>query len=88
MTAAQLEYRRYLTSMRWRLISGSRRWWDGYQCRTCGEKRGLQVHHASYKHRGEFGTVGILCEWLDTLTLCDECHGRLHEKRSIKDFAD
>lgn len=87
MTAGQLEYRRYLTSWRWQLISRSRRWWD-VVCRGCAAKDGLQVHHASYRFKGRFWIFGILAEWMDVITLCNECHSRLHEKRSIKEFAD
>ena len=88
MTAGQIEYRNYLHSWRWWAISSTRRMWDGNRCRTCGEKRGLNVHHSSYVHRGEFGIVGMTMEWLDTITLCSECHSRIHENRSVKDFAD
>lgn len=83
MTAEQIEYRNYLKSWRWQLISKSRRWWD-MRCRACGETKRLQVHHSSYLHRGK----SFAKEWLDTITLCNECHSRIHSQRSIKEFAD
>ncbi len=58
------------------------------QMQDVQERRGLNVHHSSYVHRGEFGIVGMAMEWLDTITLCSECHSRIHENRSIKEFAD
>lgn len=87
MTAGQSEYRRYLTSMRWRLISRSRRKWDKV-CRGCAAKDGLQVHHASYRFLGRFWIFGILAEWMDTITLCGVCHEKIHSGRSITEFAD
>ena len=88
MTAGQIEYRNYLKSWRWKLISATRKWSDGYQCRTCHEGRRLNVHHASYVHRGAFGIVGIWREYCDTITLCNDCHEGIHNVHKIKDFAD
>ena len=69
MTTAQMEYKHYLNSWRWRLIRSTRRMWDGNRCRTCGEKRGLNVHHSSYLHKN-FGNwllavpVAAIVAWL------------------------
>jgi len=88
MTEGQIEYRHYLQSWRWRIISATRKWRDGYQCRTCHETKRLQAHHASYMYRGAFGITGIVKEFFDTITLCDECHKRIHDRRNIQEFAD
>ena len=83
MTSAQLRYREYLQSPRWRLLRTIRRFIDGNLCRTCHAHTGLQVHHAEYGNRGG----SFVGELRDTITLCDECHERLHRHRDIKDFA-
>lgn len=82
------EYQNYLKSWRWQLISRSRKWLDRYRCQTCHEKHGLQAHHASYKNRGKFGIGGFIDELHDTVTLRDDCHKRIHDRRSIREFSD
>jgi len=82
-TATQQKYAEYLRSPRWRLLRTVRRVIDGQRCRTCYSRDHLQVHHASYAHRGR----GFFGELRDTITLCDECHRRLHRGRGIVDFA-
>ena len=69
MTTAQMEYKHYLNSWRWRLIRSTRRMWDGNRCRTCGEKRGLNVHHSSYLHKNSYNwllavPVAAIVAWM------------------------
>ncbi len=57
---------------------------DGRRCQTCGETKNLQAHHSSYLNKGG----SFLGELDDLITVCGECHSRIHANRSIKDFAD
>jgi 5-methylcytosine-specific restriction endonuclease McrA len=45
---------------------------DGYQCRNCGNPDELHVHHVVPLRSG--GTN----RWSNLITLCHECHARLH----------
>ena len=78
----RLRYQEYLISPRWLLLRWSRKSLDGWRCRDCGTRAGLQVHHRSYRSKGKPGIIGFLSELLDTVTLCDEHHkerGKKHE---------
>ncbi len=84
-----MTYREYLRSPRWQRIRQRRLERDGNRCRTCHATTQLQVHHASYKHRGRW--LWFLGEWfelMDTITLCDTCHGAIHRAQPIREFAD
>ena len=83
---AYTAYTAYLQSFRWRcVIRPLRIWLDSNRCATCHATRRLEVHHASYLHRGAWR---FWREVADCLTLCNECHRRLHEGRSVREFAD
>lgn len=48
---------------------------DGRRCRLCNSKERLEVHHRTYKRRGN--------EKLDDLTtLCHRCHATYHNKET------
>lgn len=47
---------------------------DGWRCQTCGSMQHLQVHHLQF--RSQAG--GDLEQNL--ITLCTECHARIHRK--------
>jgi 5-methylcytosine-specific restriction endonuclease McrA len=79
-TAAQRQYRDYLSSPRWRTLRSLRRRIDRNRCRTCGATGRLEVHHSTYQHRGVPGLRGWLRELRDVITLCDDCHGKVHDK--------
>ena len=80
------EYDRYLKSWRWRMvIRPIRLWLDGYRCVACHARRRLQVHHASYKNRGDWA---IWEEIADCITLCDACHEGVHRMQPIQEFSD
>ena len=81
MTDTQREYRRYLSSARWRKVRAIRRMIDGQKCCVCGSKKGLEVHHKSYRNRGNMGVFGIMAEVADCVTLCHKCHQREHKSR-------
>lgn len=51
---------------------------DNYQCRICGSKHNLQVHHIKYsndKKAWEYPN-------LDLITLCEECHKKVHADKN------
>jgi 5-methylcytosine-specific restriction endonuclease McrA len=75
LSPAQLEYRRYLRSPRWRLfLRPLRVWMDGKRCRVCNSPDSLEVHHRSYTHRGR----SWWRELLDLTTLCEYHHNEAH----------
>ena len=50
---------------------------DGYKCRLCGSRKELRVHHLKYsngKRAWEYPNI-------DLITLCDECHQKVHSNR-------
>jgi 5-methylcytosine-specific restriction endonuclease McrA len=66
-----LPYADYLDSEHWKARSNLARERDGRQCRDCGSKQNLNVHHLTYDRLGE--------ERLDDLiTLCRGCHLARH----------
>ena len=68
------DYQAYLRSPEWlelRLKALSR---DGNVCQMCGTGINLRVHHVNYEH------VGTEQELEDVVTLCEECHSKVHEK--------
>ena len=70
----------YLKSLRWRILRRLCKRRDGYQCRTCENADGspLHAHHRSYTHRGDPGPLGMRRELRDLITLCQQCHRRIH----------
>jgi HNH endonuclease len=69
----EMSYEEYLATMWWAWRRGRTLRQDGYRCRRCGTRKGLQVHHLSYKHLGDEPDE-------DLVTLCRECHARFHGK--------
>lgn len=54
---------------------------DGFQCRDCGTRLNLELHHLSYYHNGE-SIVGKELEHMDkVITLCESCHQKRHNKK-------
>lgn len=51
---------------------------DQYQCRLCGSKHNLQVHHIKYssgKKAWEYPNI-------DLITLCEDCHQKVHADKN------
>lgn len=66
-------YREYLQSEAWKAKRKAALIRDGLRCQLCGHEKNLHVHHITYDR--------IYDEDLDDLiTLCNECHSRLHGK--------
>ena len=64
----------YLQSEWWKKMREERLKIDGYKCAWCGttNQDKLRVHHETYVYLG--------CEDVeDLITLCDDCHGKLHK---------
>lgn len=69
----QTNYERYLASPHWQYVKRLVLARDGYRCRQCGMKRGLNVHHRTYAHMGHEQ------EHLnDLVTLCRRHHNAQH----------
>ena len=72
------QYKRYLSSDRWRCIAQDRMEIDGYRCQCCGTagtaNNRLEVHHLTYKHL--FTEEHYIYE--DLVTLCHVCHTGVH----------
>lgn len=70
------DYKAYLQSDEWKRIREQALKRDGYTCRMCGTAINLRVHHVNYEY------VGTEHELDDVVTLCEECHSKVH----IKDY--
>ena len=51
---------------------------DQYQCRLCGSKHNLQVHHIKYSS----GKKAWEYPNLDLITLCEDCHKKVHADKN------
>jgi 5-methylcytosine-specific restriction endonuclease McrA len=45
---------------------------DGWRCQACGDMRHLQLHHQQFRSRSGHDAEENL------VTLCAECHAKLH----------
>jgi len=54
---------------------------DNYTCVKCGATSTLEVHHLNYKGK----PWEVPNAWL--ITVCKECHTKLHEKKGKKKYA-
>ena len=53
---------------------------DDFKCVNCGSKLFLEVHHKTYYVNGK-SIVGCELEYLKELvTLCENCHKKIHNK--------
>ena len=65
-------YKEYLESEGWKKKRSQRLFEDNYECRFCGAKENLQVHHLNYNNVGNEDVE------TDLITLCKPCHELLH----------
>lgn len=72
------EYDEYLQSDTWKQKRKERLEYDDNKCTCCNSDENLQVHHITYE-RG-LGNE----EKEDLITLCKECHMKLHELHDMK----
>lgn len=62
---------KYYATRHWRTKAAERKELDGFRCRQCGATEKLQTHHWRYNLFAENVR-------LDLITLCEECHKRIH----------
>lgn len=70
-------YKEYLETEEWKKTRGKRLAIDKYQCKFCGSKENLQVHHLSYNNIGNEDVEA------DLITLCKPCHESIHQVISL-----
>ena len=66
-------YEWYIGSKQWQEKRFQRMQIDNHKCVLCGSRYNLQVHHVDY------GNLGIEDLAEDLVTLCRNCHKRIHE---------
>ena len=72
--ANSLNYKDYLKTPYWKLVSTLVKRKANYKCQLCGSEYDLNVHHRSYKHRGE-----EIFYLEDLIVLCFNCHQKFHD---------
>lgn len=74
-----MDYRNFLKTPYWFVISQYVRYKDEHKCRLCDAKGYLNVHHKTYEHRGfEVNHTE------DLITLCGSCHSHHHDHGGTK----
>ena len=68
------DYKAYLQSEHWQNVRMQALKRDGLVCQLCGSGINSRVHHVSYDR------VGSDEEVKDLVTLCEECHSKVHVK--------
>lgn len=71
-------YEIYLQSDTWKEVRQRRLELDNYQCVCCCGTENLRVHHMTYARVG-----GNEYDY-DLITLCDDCHRKLHEMQDAE----
>ena len=71
------EYRAYLSSSIWDEKRNQRLEFDDFQCRLCGNRNNVQVHHLVYPLHQNYGAETIN----DLITVCPDCHKLLDKLR-------
>ena len=66
------EYEEYIKSSEWQETRQRILKRDRFRCVMCGEPKNLHVHHITYENLGEEKDA-------DLVTLCEECHIKLHD---------
>lgn len=69
------EREEFYRSRKWDKIRENARRRDFYMCRICERNRAVDGHHLTYERWG--GEE----EPRDILSLCQDCHGKIHEKK-------
>lgn len=72
-----IDYHAYLNTEQWHRLKRQRILFDRLQCAMCGTAKNLQVHHITYERLGRE-------ELDDLITLCKECHAKVHENDLAK----
>ena len=69
------EREEFYQSRTWHAIRENARRRDFYMCRICEKNRAVDGHHLTYARWGREE------EPRDILSLCRDCHGKIHEKK-------
>lgn len=79
------KYREGLQDSRWRKKRDQVLERDGHQCRSCGKRESLHVHHRQYHRERASGEWKQPWEYELRLlvTLCDTCHSEGHRQYPI-----
>lgn len=75
-----LDYKDYLKTPYWKLVSSLSKRKANYKCQLCGSDYNLNVHHRSYKNRG----IEIY-NMEDLIVLCFDCHQKFHDIDTLGD---
>jgi 5-methylcytosine-specific restriction endonuclease McrA len=61
---------------------------DNFQCRVCGSRNQLQVHHRQYHFLNSKGDFKKPWEYddINLITLCGSCHERGHQIFNVPTF--
>jgi len=71
-----MPYHDYLKTHEWHTLRQQVLLRDAYSCRICACPDNLEVHHRSYKRRGEESLS-------DLIVLCADCHQSFHDNRTL-----
>lgn len=72
----EMPYAEYLKTDHWQELRRQKLKQAKYRCQLCNSPNNLEVHHRTYKNRGQ--------EYLSDLTvLCDPCHERFHKTGAV-----
>lgn len=71
-------YRDFMRSAEWLEIRRRVIFRDRAQCRQCGSRINLEVHHRTYARFGGREEMG------DLITVCEACHKRIHNQHKTK----
>lgn len=69
------QYKKYLSTPKWKGISDFVKSRDEYKCKLCNTQHDLEVHHRSYQWIGKEKGHEV-----DLVTLCKRCHEMFHSK--------
>ena len=69
----RMSYKDYLKTEHWQKTRISALIKSGYKCQLCGSTHNLNVHHNTYKNRGNEKPE-------DLIVLCKDCHAKFHDK--------
>ena len=69
-----VDYRAYFGTAKWKRKRAKVIFRDGAQCRACGSRESLEVHHLTYsRFQNELPE--------DLITLCEKCHKAVHKAK-------
>jgi len=70
-----MPYKEYLETKHWEITRKRILEKANYKCQLCSSKKNLNVHHNTYKNRGQEKDE-------DLIVLCKKCHTKFHDKHN------